>query len=423
MPVSQLSLRPMKTMVLHPGTQHSRQTALALQELGQLHCLLTGLFDHPGSTARSLIAPLPANLRKPFERELSRFASAGLDPTLVRSEPRFELPERIATRLGAPRLGRSIDAVLNASFGRYAARIAQREGPLVLWGFDDSAFAAFSDARTKNCPKVLDRTIADWRCWNEEIERIGETHGDWLAGDLPAMDGRKIARNDIEYENADRIVCGSPFVAQSILDYSPVPGLAGKLVQLPYTYDARLFAGAPTPRRTGDGEPVKFLFAGQVSARKGIHHLMEAIERLPRRDARLTVVGPVSVPERLLSRYCDRVEILGPVTRSEMPAIMQAHHALVFPSHFEGSAIVLIEAMASGLAIIQSAAAGLGASEDSGIVLERPDADRLEAAMLLLVRDRDRLHEMRLAAMKEATQRDFTAYRDGIAQLLDGMGV
>lgn len=413
----------MKTMVLHPGTQHSRQTALALQDLGRLHCLLTGLFDHPDSGVRSFVSRVPAPIARPIERELSRFASSLLDPALVRAKPRFELPERLATRLGAAELGRAIDAALNARFGRYAAGLAEKEGPLVLWGYDDSAFAAFSDPRTAGCPKILDRTIADWRYWNEEIERIAATHGDWLTGDLPAMDDRKIARNDIEYECADRIVCGSPFVAQSILDYSPVPDLAEKLVQLPYTYDAALFGGAPTPQPVDRKEPVRFLFAGQVSARKGVQHLLEAIERLPHIDASLTLVGPVMVPERMLAPYRDKVDILGPVTRGEMPDIMRSHHALVFPSHFEGSAIVLIEAMASGLAVIQSTAAGLGASESSGIVLERPDADELERAMLALIDDRDLLHAMREAAMAEAAQRDFANYRDGVGRVLAGLGI
>ena len=413
----------MKTLVLHPGTQHSRQTALALQELEQLAFLVTGLFDHPGSAAHRLAGRLPGILERPLKRELSRFASPGLDPDKVRAFPRFELPERIATRAGAPGLGRSIDAFLNRGFGQKIVEIVEREGPHVLWGYDNSAFAAFADPRTKDCPKILDRTIADGRYWNEEIARIADTHGDWLVRGTPAWNEQRIARNDIEYAHADRIVCGSPFVAQSIARYSPVEGLDKKLRILPYSYDAGLFAGAPLPELVPKNEPVRFLFAGQVSARKGIQHLLPAIKALPSSEARLTLVGPIMVPEKLLAPYADRVDILGPVTRSEMPEIMRSHHALVFPSHFEGSAVVLIEAMASGLAIIQTSAAGLGASEASGYVLDKPEAETLEEAMRILVKDRAILHAMRLAAMDEAKARDFDAYRANIAALLDEMGL
>ena len=413
----------MKTLVLHPGTQHSRQTALALQALDRLAFLATGLFDHPNSVPHRIADQVPGAAGSFLKRELSRFASPGLDPALVRAMPQYELPERITTRLGAPGLGRRIDALLNRPFGKRVAAMAAREGPFALWGYDDSAFAAFADPRTRGMPKVLDRTIADGRYWAEEIERIAATHGDWLEGGTPRWSGEQLARNDIEYALADRIVCGSPFVMETVTTYSKVPGLAEKLVLLPYTYDAALFAGAPAPLAVAPSEPVRFLFAGQIAARKGVQHLLEAIRSLPAKDAKLTLVGPVMVPERMLAPYRDRVEIVGPVTRAEMPAIMRRHHALVFPSHFEGSAIVLIEAMASGLAIIQSAAAGLGASKASGIVIARPDADQVEEAMRRLIADRDLLHAMRCAAMEEAKLRDFAAYRAGVAAVLAGLGV
>lgn len=413
----------MKTVVLHPGTQHSRQTALALQELDRLAFLITGLFDHSGSLPHRLANRLPGAPGRILKRELGRFASAGLDPAKVRAFPRYELPERLATRGGAVELGRRVDAVLNKAFGKRVAAIAAHEGPFALWGYDNSAFAAFADPRTNQCPKILDRTIADGRYWNEEVERIADTHGDWLAKGTPRWSDQRIARNDIEYEHADRIVCGSPFVMESVTKYSPVPGLADKLVLLPYSCDAALFAGAPAPQPVAKDEPVRFLFAGQVSARKGVQHLVEAIRALPKSGAKLTLVGPVMVPEELLAPVADRIDILGSVTRAEMPAIMRRHHALVFPSHYEGSAIVLIEAMASGLAIIQSAAAGLGASEKSGIVMARPDAAQVEQAMTRLIEERELLHAMRLAAMEEAKLRDFAAYRGRIDALLTGMGV
>ena len=413
----------MQTLVLHPGTQHSRQTALALQELGRLEALVTGLFDHEGSRAQRLADLLPESLARPLRRELGRFASPGLDPARVRALPWYELPERLAYRAGAIETGRRIDALLNRQFGRKVAGIAARHGPVALWGYDNSAFAAFGDPRTAACPKILDRTIADGRYWNEEQARIEERHGDWLAGGTPGWSRQRIERNDIEYEMADRIVCGSPFVMESVARYSPVGGLAEKLTLLPYTWDAALFGNAPQPAPVAARDPVRFLFVGQISARKGVQHLLEAFASLPRGAATLTLVGPVMVPERMLAPYSDRIEIVGPVPRSEVPGIMQRHHAFVFPSHFEGSAIALVEAMASGLAIIQTRAAGLGAGPHSGFVLEQPDAALLTEAMTSLIEDRERLHAMRHAAMRDAKERDFAAYCRGILQLLEGLGI
>ncbi|MBT8427686.1 MAG: glycosyltransferase family 4 protein [Erythrobacter sp.] len=413
----------MQVAVFHPGTQHSRQTALALQQLGRLAFLATGLFDHPGSRIRRMTSALPGALSAPLRAELSRFASRGLDPAKVRAMARYELPERIASRLGATELAIRLDAALNAAFGRKVAGMAAREGPMVLWGYDGSSETAFEDPRAADCYKILDRTMADSRSWNEERERIAETHGDWLGKGSPAWGVNKIAMDDAEFTAADKIVCGSPFVMDTIRTYSQVEGVADKLELLPYGFDAALFGSDVEPAYLPEPEPLRFLFAGQVSARKGVQHVLEAFDKLPKGSARLTLLGQVAMPGHILARYRDTVDIVGAVPRAQVPAIMREHHALVFPSHNEGSALVLPEAMASGLAIIQTAAAGLGASDRSGFVLGRPDAGGVEEAMATLIANRDLLHSMRLAAIDEARLRNADSYRDSIAALLEKLGL
>lgn len=413
----------MQVAVFHPGTQHSRQTALALQQLGRLAFLATGLFDHPDSRMRGLARALPNALSAPLKAELSRFAAPGLDPAEVRAMARYELPERIAARLGAVDLATRLDAALNSAFGRKVAAMAGREGSFILWGYDGSSATAFEDPRAAGCYKILDRTMADSRSWNEERERIAATHGDWLGKGSPAWSADKIAMDDSEFGAADRIVCGSPFVMETIRTHSPVEGVADKLELLPYGFDAALFGSDVDPTFVPEHEPVRFLFAGQVSARKGVQHVLEAFDKIPKGSARLTLLGQVALPEHILARYRDTVDIRGAVPRAEVPAIMREHHALVFPSHNEGSALVLPEAMASGLAIIQTAAAGLGASERSGFVLDKPEADGVEEAMATLIANRDLLHSMRLAAIDEARLRNSVSYRDAIAALLAKLGL
>ena len=413
----------MQVALLHPGTQHSRQTALALQELRRLAFYATGLFDHPGSKARAFADYLPGKLRDLFKVELSRFAFPGLDPAKVRAMPQYELPERIARRMGAGGLADALDARLNHAFGRRVAGMAGREGPLVLWGYDSASAVTFTDPRVRDFPKILDRTMADCRTWNLEREWIAQTHGDWLGKGSKGWSRTRIASDDVEFEAADVILCGSPFAMRTIAEHSPASGLADKLELLPYPFDRSLFTGCDVPQPVPPGEPVRFLFVGQVSARKGVQHLLEAIRRLPATEAKLTVVGTIAVPDDVLAPYRDRVEFTGPVLRTSVPDIMRRHHAFVFPSHYEGSAQVLPEAMASGLAVIQTAAAGLGASGKSGFVLDRPSAAGVEQAMQALVRDRELLHTMRLAALAESASRDFAAYRAGIADLLDRRGI
>lgn len=403
----------MQVAVFHPGTQHSRQTALALQWLGRLAFLATSLFDSPQRRR------WPGAPGRALDRAMAAYAFPALDPALVRTHGTAEWLERAAARAGLGRLACHLDRIGNARFAAWVADEAAGAGaPLALWGYDGVAGRAFADPRLADRPKILDRTIADWRAWNAERAAIAQTHGDWLAGSSPAASAAQIARDEAEYAAATHIVCGSPFALETIRRHAAGPGIADKLCLLPYPHDAALFAAAPEPPPSRASAPLRFLFLGEVSARKGIHHVLEAFARLPRGAAQLTVAGPRRVAGRLLAPYRELADFIGPVGRHEVPALMRRHEVLVLPSHFEGSAVTLLEALASGLAIVQSRQAGLGASADSGIVLDRPGGEALEEAMAALIADRARVDAMRRAALAEAGSYSFARYTEGVAALL-----
>lgn len=404
----------MKIAVFHPGTQHSRQVALALDQLDRLAFLATGLF----SDGRPSRLPLPRPWRVMWERERARFAFPPLAASKVRTFPSTELPERLAARAGSGGFARWLDTRGNAAMGRRMAAIAAREAPLALWGFDGSSFAAFTDPRCAEVPRILDRTIADGRHWNAELALLRESHPAWLERSARPWDETKLARDDAEYAGASHILVGSTFAAETLRRHAPVSGIAEKLHVLPYPFDEALFGGAGAPRPADAGEPVRFLFVGEVGVRKGVHLLLEAFARLSPAAATLTLAGPIAVPRPVLAPHAERARLLGPVPRVRMPALMREHHVLVLPSLFEGSAVVLAEGMASGLALIHSAASGEGASERSGIVLPRPDAATVAEAMQRLCADSDLLHGMRLAAWQESEGRSFASYRGAIARLL-----
>jgi len=120
----------------------------------------------------------------------------------------------------------------------------------------------------------------------------------------------------------------------------------------------------------------------------------------------------------MFARHADRVTWIPTVPRSEIPAIMAAHDVLVFPSYFEGSALSLIEALASGMAVIQTRAAGNGATAQTGLVLDAPSTEGLRDAIASAIDNRQLVDEWRAAAQGEAQRYSFAAYRAGIAALL-----
>ena len=129
------------------------------------------------------------------------------------------------------------------------------------------------------------------------------------------------------------------------------------------------------------------------------------------------------IPRETFAPYADRVTWVPTVARLAIPEIMARHEVLIFPSYFEGSALSLLEGMASGLGVIQTRAAGNGATPQTGIMLDEPDTDALYAAMMTAIEDRDRLDGWRAHAQAEAQRYSFARYREGVAAVLADLGI
>lgn len=405
--------------VFHPGTQHSWQTALALQQLDRLAWYATSIFYRPDRWPYKL-ERLPGPIGRKLHSEFIRFQNDALDPALVRTSGTWEWLERIAARMGRRKLAVRLDTLGNERFVKAVADDLGDPALQAVWGYDGSSLATFRAAKREGKFCILDRTIGDWRHYNAVMHEVGEAFPQFFHGGEAAAPDDLIARDRAEFELADVIVTGSRYCADTIAAHEPM-AVADKISVLPYCFDQTLFARAPA-RKVSKG-PVRFLFLGVASPRKGIHLLLEAIRRIPRSAASLTIVGRMDVPAATFAPYADRVELRGSVPRSEVPAIMAEHDVLVFPSYFEGSSLALLEALASGLAIIQSEAAGNGATAETGLILPRQDVDALTEAMLTLVEDRARLAQMQVKAPAAAETYSFANYRTRIDGLLHEWGL
>lgn len=111
----------------------------------------------------------------------------------------------------------------------------------------------------------------------------------------------------------------------------------------------------------------RLLYVGQVIAHKGVHTAVAAVERLGRLgiDATLTVVGRAASAayqqqlEALARGGAGRVRFAGAVPRERLAEIYAAHDILIFPSVWqEPFSITLLEALASGLAVVSTATGG-----------------------------------------------------------------
>jgi glycosyltransferase involved in cell wall biosynthesis len=153
--------------------------------------------------------------------------------------------------------------------------------------------------------------------------------------------------------------------------------------------------GEPPERASGSG-PVRLLFLGHLDDRKGVPELLTALatERLRHADWQLDLAGAGEVDrfkamaERLGLR--DRISFHGWLGHADAYALSRRADIFVLPSHAEGQAMSLIEAMAHGLAIV---ATPVGAHleavvPDKEALLVAPgDAVALASALAMLIDD------------------------------------
>ncbi len=401
--------------VFHPGTQHSWQTALAFQERRQLAWYATSVFYDPSAWPYRLERIAPAALAERLHRDFTRRYSPAISPELVRQFGYWEWAETMARRLGARPLADWANWRGNVAFGRMVTRLVEREPVDVLWGYNTSSLEVFRWAKRRGIRCILDQTIGHCAALDRVMAQEYACNPAFFSRPYQPMPASAIERQDEELALADLVVVGAQSCADTLIERGYAPD---KVRIVPYGYDEMLFP-ATRPRRTPvAGRPLEFLFVGQIHPRKGIAHLLKAFAAIPPDAARLTLVGGLAAPAAALAPYRSRVRYIQSLPRNEVVKHFLAADCFILPSLFEGSAIVLPEASAAGLGIIQSRAAGDGVrSGANGDVLEHVSPETIDAAVGRIIAAPERLAMWQDASWAGREERTWRRYHDRIARL------
>jgi glycosyltransferase involved in cell wall biosynthesis len=190
-----------------------------------------------------------------------------------------------------------------------------------------------------------------------------------------------------ELAAADVVLCCSEFQRQRLVALNP--GIS-RVEVVPLWADVSFWSGSASQRQfSRPGEPLRVLYAGAVSLRKGVAYLLDAVESL-QAEITLTMVGAVSPEmEGLLKRF-RRHRLLPYLTKSELRNLYLEHDVLVMPTLGDSFGFVTVEAMASGMPVIASQNAGAPLPDESWRVPPH-DAQAIHARLLHYHADREQL--------------------------------
>lgn len=362
---------------------------------------------------------LPATLHHEFLRR-----DFGISVDRIRTQPVRELVRLLAQRMGWRNLIEEEKgwACVDAVYGSLDRRVAKElrrlpEGTFrAVHAYEDGAAETFRVAREGGLFCSYELPIAYWETSRSLLREEAKRWPAWQ----PTMaftqaSQEKIDRKTEEIHLADQVVCPSLFVRNSIPESIR---RRKRCIIAPFGSPSNHSSVRPVRRRNG---PLRVLFAGSLTQRKGLADLFAAMRLLNRRDVELVVFGMPVVPLEFYRSQCVQFIYEGPRPHSRVLELMASCDVLVLPSIVEGRALVQQEALSCGLPLIVTPNAGGEDLIDEGstgflVPIRRPD--RIAECIEWFADHRDALGGMSELARRKAASVTWTQYANSIIESL-----
>jgi glycosyltransferase involved in cell wall biosynthesis len=146
--------------------------------------------------------------------------------------------------------------------------------------------------------------------------------------------------------------------------------------------------------------------------------LLEAWQAAGLRQARLRLVGSWGLAESKKKQLPAQCVWTAPISSSQLRRVYREADVFVFPTNFEGRALVVCEALASGLPVITTCASGADDVVDDacGRIIPPDNPEALVEALRWFADNRRLLPELSRAARSSAERCTWASYRRRVAE-------
>jgi glycosyltransferase involved in cell wall biosynthesis/2-polyprenyl-3-methyl-5-hydroxy-6-metoxy-1,4-benzoquinol methylase len=387
----------MKVTVSCAGRFHSFELIEQLEKRGHLHKFLTTTLNDSLLPNRKLPASLEKNVafqKKVIEIPSPEYIGYAIRKLLLsnRTEGSYLAKDNLYDRAAASRIDRSD----------------------IFVGWSHQSLFQLREAKSRGAKTIIERGSTHIEYQQEvldiERKRIG----------LPTLADSSVQsmirdKQLKEYHECDYIMVPSEFARKTFIDRGFAPA---KILKNPYGTDLSRFHPFSGREFLKDGT-LKVLCVAPIGVQKGSHVLLEAVSALRKQGKKihLTLIGQIE-PE--FKQWLNTSNFRSAIDRhiefvENLQLLDHYHLADVFclPSIQEGLALVLAEAIASGLPVIASDRTGaeeLITHGQSGWIVPAADTNALMAALKEASESREVLVQYAASATDRIQQFSWDSY-------------
>lgn len=393
---------------------------LGLAEAGLLNKFYTTIVTDP---AAKWIKFFPQQVQAELLRRTYPVAQ-----NLLQAHPFLEVSRIFLSKIGLTKFTNhekafaGVDAVYKNLDNYVAGQITKTHNINKLnavYAYEDGALTTFKKAKQLGLKCIYDLPIAYWetsrQLMMEEADRLPHWSGTLGGGIIDSA--QKLERKTWELEMADVVVTPGNFVKDSL----PMWANDKKVIVSPF--------GSPgngniqlvqENRNVMNDRPLRVLFAGSMSQRKGLGDLFAAIKLVNSKNIELVVMGAPMAPMQFYKNEVDFTFEAGR-PNSEVLALMRTCDVFCLPSIVEGRALVMQEAMSQGLPMIITANTGgadLVIEGKTGFLVPIRSPQSIADKLSWFLQNRKEITDMSIQAKEHASKYNWSAYASKIIHSL-----
>lgn len=373
----------MKWVCCQLGAREHYAVPRALQRGGVLGEFFTDLWIRPGTLLHSWMQGLTGR----FHPEL---ATARITAPNIAALT-FELKASFARENGWKLIRERNEWFQRQAVVQFArTRPESGNGKQTVFAYSYAAREIFKFARARGWRTVLgqiDPGPADERVISELHKKAGvewkpaprEYWNDWRD----------------ECSLADQIVVNSAWSRDALLG-EDIPSEKIRVIPVAYEplHDARSFQ-RQYPHRFTSERPLRVLFLGQISLRKGARELLDAVKLLEGENVEFWFIGKTQLTLTPDLREHPQCKWFGLAPRVDVDRFYRDADVFIFPTLSDGFGLTQLEAQSWKLPVIASRRCGEVVRDgDNGVILEEVSAQRIAEVLLQFLRWPEKLSAM-----------------------------